>query len=625
MSHTSNQVVSTWKVVEEFLTRRKPEYYTGTIALDSVSRTIVRDAYMLWYLSTWDTLVSSGTPLSDSDTKRWLIAICSVPVREMVDLLKEASHLLVTSDLPTYDAFKQHLRKSYPTCGAILAPLRREFHRWFHENETDALYLCYSWLLFISRLNLPGLTALEEEALSSYLRIEENIQEDGFTSCESSILQSWFPRSLEDMAFLTENHAPQHGPGSTADAGRVLQQKYECLDVDSRITMLNRRVYGDLPPYPRVSLKKLSRISSTIFVPKSLGSYRTISMEPSSLMWHQKGVRNALMKLLRRRKHYILRRFQPEHQQPNRDLAWEGSLSGEFSTIDLSSASDTVSWFLVKKWFGNTSLYPWLLWTRSTHTRLPNGQEIKLRKFAPMGSDLCFPVETIIFAAITECAIIECGGDPMTSRYRVYGDDIIVEEEYATAVFSRLEQNGFILNRGKTFTGSQPRGFFRESCGGFFFNGVDISPVRLSRWFTGYTDLDVSKPGRIESLIELANDCFDRYPSVRRWLITLLLELPVHLRPPFSSDGSTGLFSTEATNFHLMSKESEALQTVVYKFGRSSVGPRTRNEEWEDIRLYEYLRQVEGRQRLTWPEDRVIVDVSPISQPLWKSTTGVLY
>lgn len=460
MSHTSNQVVTTWKVAEEFLTRRKPEYYTDTIALDSTSQLIVRDAYMLWYLSTWDTLVSTGTPLSDSDTKRWLIAICSIPVREMVELLKEASHLLVTSEVPTYDAFKQHLRNSYPTCGAILAPLRREFHRWFQANDTNALYLCYSWCLFISRLNLSGLTSLEEEALNNYLRIEENIQEDGFTSCESSILQKWFPRSLKDMAFLTENHRPQHGPGSTSDAGRVLQKKYEYLGADTRITMLNRRVYGDLPPYPRMSSKKLTRISTTIFVPKSLGSYRTISMEPASLMWHQKGVRNALMSLLRQRRHYILRRFQPEHQQPNRDLAWEGSIDGSFSTIDLSSASDTVSWFLVKEWFGNTSLYPWLLWTRSTHTKLPNGQEIKLRKFAPMGSDLCFPLETIIFAAITECAIIECGGDPMTSRYRVYGDDIIVEKEYATAVCARLEQNGFILNKGKTFSDSQPRGFF---------------------------------------------------------------------------------------------------------------------------------------------------------------------
>lgn len=625
MSTISNQTILVWEAVEEFLSRRIPKFYENTITLEACSHIIVRDAYMLWYLSTWDTLISSGYPLTKSDTYRWLNAVCDVPVRELVDLLKEVAHLVVSGEFHSYDDFKHHLRKSYPFIGAILAPMRRIIHHWFSESDTDALNLIYSWASFIGRLNLSGLASLEEEALSKYLRIESEIKEDGFTSEEPLVLQKWFPRSLKDMVFLMEHHSPQHGPGGTADAGKVQQIKYQSLCSDTRLSMLHRRVYGNSEAYPRKSDKKLIRRSKTIFVPKSLGSYRTISMEPASLMWHQKGVRNAWMLLIQRRMRHLTRRFQPEFQQPNRDLAWEGSVDGSYATIDLSSASDTVSWALVKEWFGGTSLYPWLLWTRSTHTELPNGEVIKLNKYAPMGSDLCFPVETFIFAAIAECAITECGDDPVTSRYVVYGDDIVIEERYVTAVLRRLTQNGFTPNMSKTFSGAQPHGFFRESCGGFFFNGVDITPVRLSRSFSGYSNLSNNTSGRIESLIELANDCFIRYPSVRRWCIVQLNELPRQLRPPFSNDGAVGLFSEQSTNFHLMSKESVPLQTLIYTYGGTSVGKRTRNEDWEDIRLYEYLRQTFKRQRLTWPEDRVDVDVSPVPPALWKTKRSALY
>lgn len=625
MSCVSNQVILTWKDVENFITRRAPTLFADTTALDFQSREVVKEAYMLWYLATWDTLYLSGTPLSKSDSYRWLFAICSEPVRDMVDLLKEVSHLLVSGDFSSYDAFKQHLCKSFSFVGAILAPMKKEIDLWFRESDTEALNRVYSWSLFIGHLNLPGLVVLREGALSKYLRIEEGILDDGFTAEEAVLLRTWFPRTLEDMQVLTDEHSPEHGPGSTADAGTSMQKKYESLCTDPKLAMLNRRVYGSARPYPREETKSLLRRSKTIFVAKSLGAYRTISEEPASLMWHQKGVRAALFKLLQLRRHYLLRRFIPEDQQPNRDLAWLGSIDGSFATIDLSSASDSVSWSLVKKWFRNTSLYPWLLWTRSTCTLLPNGEEIKLRKYAPSGSDLCFPIETYIFCAIAECAIKECGGDPKLSEFRVYGDDIVIEDEYVPAVLRRLVQNGFTPNLEKTFSGTQPKGFFRESCGGFFMNGADISPTRLSRRFVGYSRLGENTPGRIEAVIELANDCSSRYPSVRRWLILRLLSLPKHLRPPFSSDGSRGLFSIQPTNYHLDVKESVDLQCPRYAFGIAKVPARQRRLSWEDIRYYEYLRRVEHRKRLTWPEDLVIVDVSPIPPSSWKSKRAPLY
>jgi len=625
MSHKSNQVVSTWKDIEKFLTRCTPTMYDATTPLTDSSRLIVRDALMLWYLATVDTLALSESPFTDRIQRGWITSFSTITVFELVELLKEGAHQLVAGDYPNYDAFKQHLSSSYSSAGIIMMPVKREIDRWFLRSETDALNLVYSWFCFITRLNLNDLTVLKDNAMDKYLRLEELIQEDGFSQEEVNLLQKWFPRSCENEAFFIEGYSPSHGPGSTADAGSFLLHKYLSLGSDQRLEMLIHRVYADQDPYPRQARKDLRRVSKTIFVPKTLTSYRTISMESASLMWHQKGVRSATLRYCNRRVPSIARRYQPDKQEPNRDLAWEGSVTGNFATIDLSSASDTVSWCLVKQWFRHTLLYPWLLWTRSTHSELPDGRVIKLKKYAPMGSDLCFPIETICFIAMAECSIVESGGDPKTSRFRVFGDDIVIEEEYVPALISRLTQNGFTVNTEKTFWGRQPKGFFRESCGGFYFDGVDITPVRLSRKFLGYASIGVHTPNVIESLINLSNECNTRYPSVRRWCVDALLHLPRHLRPPFSSSGDVGLFSKQPTNFHLLSKDSKNLQSTVYTYGVTGRPAKIGRLKWEDIRMFEYFRAVGERSRLTWPEDRVDVDISPNPTTSWKSKRSPLY
>lgn len=70
MSHESNQTILEWKDVEEFISRRVPQYYKYPATLDDNARGIVRDALVLWYLLTWDTLVSFGTPIRRETTNR---------------------------------------------------------------------------------------------------------------------------------------------------------------------------------------------------------------------------------------------------------------------------------------------------------------------------------------------------------------------------------------------------------------------------------------------------------------------------------------------------------------------------------------------------------------------------
>lgn len=613
MSHSSNHVVSTWEIVEAQL-RRTQFKYKGRTLSDEHS-TLVRDCISLWFLSCVDLLRSVGIEDHTFQT-RWLNAIASVDVYDLFRSLKKADTLLIGEHLPSYDAFKQHLRPEFPFIGAILAPMKRVFASWFTSEDHDAFSVCHCWLCFPSRLNLPGLAELEAEALRDYLVREDSLKTEGFTVDEGRLISAWYPKTVELDSFFCESFRPRHGNGSTADAGSSMRNKYASLGTDVLLHYLDIRLDGkSLGPRPPRSFERIAKLQ---FVPKTLLTYRSISMEPATLMWYQQGILSAFVSdLSNRRRHPLRRRFHPSTQQPNRDLAWEGSIDGSFATIDLSAASDSVSWGLVKEWFRDSCLYRWMLCTRSSRVQLPDGKVMVMKKYAPMGSALCFPIECIVFAAITECAIKEAGGDANTSRYCVYGDDIVVESEYAPFVIARLQMNGFEVNTSKSFSGSNGNCFFRESCGGEYLDGVDVTPTRLSRWFSGL-HVDIFHPGHILSLVELANDCNSRLPSVRRRCIHALASLPKRARVVFNTTGEGGLFSVQPTNWHLLPPEwSQDYQRWERSIGYFRPRPPLRCLGDEDIRLFEYLRQTHGRQRLLYPEDRVVVDVAPNRAGKW--------
>jgi hypothetical protein len=88
---------------------------------------------------------------------------------------------------------------------------------------------------------------------------------------------------------------------------------------------------------------------------------------------------------------------------------------------------------------------------------------VEYEKISSMGNGATFELETAIFWAISSSV----AGDSV-----VYGDDIIVPTEHAPEVIELLEFCGFKCNPKKTFVS----GPFRESCGGHYFQGVDVTP-----------------------------------------------------------------------------------------------------------------------------------------------------
>jgi hypothetical protein len=208
-------------------------------------------------------------------------------------------------------------------------------------------------------------------------------------------------------------------------------------------------------------------------VPKDALKRRGICIEPSFNVSYQLAV-GRHMKTRLQRAGLDLRRASDggSAQAVHQSVARAGSSSGEFATIDLSNASDTVSYGLVKallpgNWFS-------LLETLRSPFTLVDGKWYHLAKFSSMGCGFTFELETLVFAALARaCALLDFHEDANYGRgIWVYGDDIIVPSTLAPTVIACLKWCGLTANPKKTFY----QGSFRESCGGDFFDGVAVRP-----------------------------------------------------------------------------------------------------------------------------------------------------
>lgn len=208
------------------------------------------------------------------------------------------------------------------------------------------------------------------------------------------------------------------------------------------------------------------------FVPKTTEVARTCCTEPILNMLLQKGIGGYIESRLRRYFGITLE----EQPDLNRRLARKGSIDGSFGTIDLTSASDSMSWALVQQIVPN-HLCGWLSMTRSPVTVLPDGSSLELKMISTMGNGFTFPLQTLIFACVVRAVYQQMGFpsyDP-SKHLGVFGDDIIVRCEAYSDVVTRLTQLGFEVNDGKSFND----GYFRESCGTDWYYGCDVRGVYI--------------------------------------------------------------------------------------------------------------------------------------------------
>jgi len=210
------------------------------------------------------------------------------------------------------------------------------------------------------------------------------------------------------------------------------------------------------------------------FVDKNAKTKRSIVVEPILNAVAQKGVGTYIKGRLR--SVGLDLRTQAE---TNKRLAQRASIDKSLATIDLSAASDTISYEVV------ADLLPldWFLFLRNFRTgRIVYGEdEIQLQKFSSMGNGFTFELETLLFWSIAHSVCCVEGID--ASEVSCFGDDIILPTAACDLLFVTLEYLGFSINRSKSFW----TGDFRESCGGDYVCGFDIRPFYQKDLVSGRT------------------------------------------------------------------------------------------------------------------------------------------
>jgi hypothetical protein len=218
-------------------------------------------------------------------------------------------------------------------------------------------------------------------------------------------------------------------------------------------------------PVPCFKIREQSKVTT---VPKDAFIDRVIAIEPDMNMYVQKGFGGFLRSRLKRVGVDL------DDQSLNQLLARSASL-GSLATLDLSSASDTVAYELVRElmpvdWFEA------LLSCRAHASVLPSGEITNLQKFSSMGNGYTFELESLIFWALCSSVCSETVGREGL-RAAVYGDDIVVTVKDYEAVVDILEFSGFTVNPKKSYAS----GPYRESCGKHYFYGRDVTPVTITK------------------------------------------------------------------------------------------------------------------------------------------------
>jgi hypothetical protein len=217
-------------------------------------------------------------------------------------------------------------------------------------------------------------------------------------------------------------------------------------------------------------------------VPKTNLKWRGICIGENELQWHQQAIRRGLYKRIE--SHPETRgRVNFTSQLVNQLLALEGSSFKKWATIDMSAASDRISRKLVAYLFGeNKQLLRAIEACSEEEVELPSDAGLRfidvmpLKKIAPMGSAICFPVMALVHYSLIR-AILDSSSIPhaLTRDVYVYGDDIIVHRACAQAIYDYLPLFGMKINAEKSFSQS----YFRESCGLHAYKGVNITPTRF--------------------------------------------------------------------------------------------------------------------------------------------------
>jgi len=425
---------------------------------------------------------------------------CSTSPREFLDRQSELYDLFVKSSRRDQDDVEtRHYLKTMEKTHIF-----PEYLHWFRTG--DPIFYKYILQVFGSLKKIELSTVQSSaDALRAWYETEERICQVRDTLPLDHIKN--IICGLLD--FKRMSNLPKFGPGKVSDkriSGQASKLDNLVLSaIDNRFFYPGPNFgFGRAGDNQQSMLKGSSHEHNVLArykeVAKSYKTRRSICIEPLNLTLSQQQLRMELESSI---ESSLFSRFiKIDDQSYNRDLALAGSVTNLSVTIDLSSASDSVRWDLVKKIFPRSLVIDFFK-TRSSFVKTPDGP-YEVVKFAPMGSGVCFPVQSILFCAVCIYAGMVISAeqsraslDALTTIPRwfvknhfgesnvygdlgVYGDDIIVSVQLADTVIHLLTALGFLVNESKSFLEND---CFRESCGGYYYRGSDVTPkfIRMNQ------------------------------------------------------------------------------------------------------------------------------------------------
>lgn len=348
------------------------------------------------------------------------------------------------------------------------------------------------------KLQIPCTPERESMALSGFKEVECFLSRTMFSGdCNlfnkvSNLLWS----NVLDEPYDGFKFTPKHGPGQTAErisGNRKYSQRtwYERLEpffpsdiyLMSCYSQLDDKIDGiECVQYPALEEELPVRV---VTVPKTLKGPRIIAIEPVCMQYAQQALSSYIVKKIESSK-LTGGHLNFTDQSINQRLAMSASSDESYATLDLSDASDRVPLSLVMTMLDSIPDFrDAILACRSKAAQLPSGEVIHLKKFASMGSALCFPIESMYFFTVILCALFEKHKLPVTLRniYKlsrkvyVYGDDIIIATDEVEVVTETLTSFYCRVNATKSFW----TGKFRESCGMDAYDGYNVTPTYIRR------------------------------------------------------------------------------------------------------------------------------------------------
>lgn len=382
------------------------------------------------------------------------------------------------------------------------------------QSSPEALMHFRQLVYLLYKLEIPSTETQNRNTIKSFIEVDREL--DLYDqACEFDPL---IPKAREIISRVLgrvdpRDIKPRHGPGAVSTGEKTHEKhRFRCIyeSIEKVYPFTDYFFFSLLAVCDNIQEIQSMHTEKTgtakvVLVPKDSRGPRLISCEPLEVQWIQQGLSTVIVDAI---SHHRLTSgyVNFDDQTVNQYMALWGSRDGEWVTLDMKEASDRVSMKLVSSLF---SLHPDLLSAmeacRSGYTRLPDGYAIMLRKFAPMGSSLCFPVEALVFYALALSALQMHYRVPLRKlrgSVYIFGDDIIMRREDYSVVLHAFPRFGLKFNTKKCCTA----GFFRESCGVDAYKGIVVTPTRLRTVWCGHR----KTPGVLESYVALRNALIGR-------------------------------------------------------------------------------------------------------------------